>query len=431
MQVNIERAHSLPFESFLMPNHFTTPPRPVSLDIAHIENTVDERSSETSSNYSLSQLSTLSQLSMVYSSSDSLSGASTPASPSPIPLISSPAAFGIEATRDSPASREVSNAESLKQRGERYASNMGAVLLRNSLSVAVGTGIREYVRRGALSETFANLPRSSLALISSIIIATPLVLHLSGLARDYFSGGLNGSVFMGRLSSLLFVAVTGMCLWYSNNFEHAALLLVAGLAYVLLRDIAQFIFPLRDNNSDQLSLAAVTASGILYSGNQTMVDIGMDIATNALSGSMSGLMANIVGRSAVNLIGEFGDEFCYRGINAFRKKNPALNVTLAMRNKEDFTRKAIMDCTLNTIASRASIIVSAYAAASALPFGGYAASAIVGSTMGTAYAGFAYAHNQNRKNPLPETVEMEDIKTEEKQDVEQQDVVKRNAMLYL
>lgn len=115
---------------------------------------------------------------------------------------------------------------------------MGAVLLRNTLSVAVGTGVREYVRRGALSETFANLPRSSLALISSIVIATPLVLQLYGLARDYCNGKLNGSVFMGRLSSLLFVAVSVMCLWYSDNFEHTALLFVAGLAYVLLRDIA-------------------------------------------------------------------------------------------------------------------------------------------------------------------------------------------------
>ncbi|MGG2142166.1 hypothetical protein [Symbiopectobacterium sp. RP] len=64
----------------------------------------------------------------------------------------------------------------------------------------------------------------------------------------------------------------------------------------------------------------MTASGILYSGNQTAVDIGMDVVSNALSGSMSGLMGNIVGRSTVNLIGEFGDDFCYRGINAFRKK---------------------------------------------------------------------------------------------------------------
>lgn len=420
MQVNIERARSLPFDSFLMPNHLATPVRPASLDITLIENTLDERSSVTSSQYSLSQLSTLSQLSLVHSSSDSVSEASTPASPSPVPLLLSSVDFSSEIAQESEESKEVSNAESLKQRGERYASNMGAVLLRNTLSVAVGTGIREYVRRGALSDTFANLPRSSLALISSIVIATPLVLQLSGLARDYCNGGLNGSVFMGRLSSLLFVAVTGMCLWHSNNFEHAAILLVAGLAYVLLRDLAQFIFTLRDNNGDQLSLAAVTASGILYSGNQTAVDIGMDVVSNALSGSMSGLMANIVGRSAVNLVGEFGDEFCYRGINAFRKKNPALSVKLAIRNKEDFTRQAIMDCALNTISSRASIIVSAYAAACALPFGGYAASAIVGSTMGCAYAGFAYAHNQNRKNPIPEAVDMEDIKAKENQETDRE-----------
>ncbi|MGG2142167.1 hypothetical protein [Symbiopectobacterium sp. RP] len=72
-----------------------------------------------------------------------------------------------------------------------------------------------------------------------------------------------------------------------------------------------------------------------------------------------------------------------------------MSVKLAMRKKEDYTRKAIMDCTLNTIASRASVIVSAYTAACALPFSGHAASAIVGTTMGTAYTGFVYAHNQN------------------------------------
>ncbi|WP_438815729.1 hypothetical protein [Symbiopectobacterium sp.] len=99
-----------------------------------------------------------------------------------------------------------------------------------------------------------------------------------------------------------------------------------------------------------------------------------------------------------------------------------------MRNKEDYTRKAIMDCTLNTIASRASIIVSAYAAACALPFGGYAASTIVGITMGTAYTGFAYAHNQNRKESVTEAAEMESIKTEENKKTEQRDAVYMNAM---
>lgn len=431
MQANIERTRSLPFDSFLISGHYTAPPRPVSLDIALVENTADERSSVSSSQFSLSQLSTLSQLTMVHSSSDSLSEASTPASPSPMSLIFSPDLLGRDATQENRASGEVANVESLQQRGERYANNMGAVLQRNSLSVAVGTGIREYVRRGALSETFANLSRSTLALISSIIIATPLVLQLSGLARDYCSGGLNVSVFMGRLSSMLFVAVTGMCLWYSNNFENTALLLVAGLAYVLLRDTTQFVIPLQDNNSDQLSLAAVAASGILYTGNQMAVDIGMDVASNALSGSMGSLMANIVGRSAVNFIGEFGDDFCYRGINAFQKRNRALDVKLAMRHKEDYTRKAIMDCTLNTIASRASVTISAYAAASALPFGGYVASAIVGVTMGFAYPGFAYAHNQHIKKTETEAVEMEGIQTEENQVTEQRDAVEMNAMLRL
>ncbi|MCW2480780.1 hypothetical protein [Candidatus Symbiopectobacterium sp. NZEC135] len=431
MQANIERARSLPFDSSLMPNHLATPASPSELDISLVANTLNERTSVTSSQYSLSQLSTLSQLSLVRSSSDSVSETSTPASPSPVPLLFSPADFCREVAQENQESKEVTNAESLKQRGVRYASNMGAVLLRNTLSVAVGTGIREYVRRDALPETFANLPRSSLALISSIVIAMPLVLQLSGLACDYCNGELNGSVFMGRLSSLLFVVVTGMCLWYGDNFEHAALLLVAGLIYVLFRDTTQFIFPLQDNNSNQLSLAAVTASGLLYSGNQTAVDIGMDIASNALSGSMSSVMANIVGRSAVNFVGEFGDEFCYRGINAFRKKNRALSVKLSMRNKEDFTRKAIIDCTLNTLASRASIIVSAYAAASALPFGGYAASAIVGGTMGCAYAGFAYAHNQNRKNPEPEATEMESIETEENQETEPHSVVNMNEITEL
>lgn len=427
MQVNIQGARSLPFDSFLMSDDLNTLPGPVSQNIAHVKNTVDEHSSVTRSQYPLSLERIYSQLSRVHSSSDSVSEASTPPSPSPVPLLFSSDALGGEVTLQS----QESNVESLKQRAERYASNMGAVLLRNTLSVAVETGIREYVRRGALSETFANLPRSSLALIYFIAITTPLVLQLCGLARDYSNGGLNGSVFMGRLSSLLFVSVTGMCLWYSNNFEHAALLLVAGLVYVLLRDSVQFIFPLQDNNSDQLSLAAVASSGILYSVNQTAVDIGMDAVSEALSGSMSGLMANIVGRSAVNLIGESGDEFCYRGISAYRKKNRALSVKLTMRNKDDFTRKAIMDCTLNTIASRASIIISAYAVAKVLPFDGYPASAIVGSIMGGAYPGFAYAHNQNRKNPEPEAVEMKGIQTEENQEKEQRDAVEMNAMLRL
>lgn len=99
-----------------------------------------------------------------------------------------------------------------------------------------------------------------------------------------------------------------------------------------------------------------------------------------------------------------------------------------MPNKEDYTLEAIMDCTLNTIASRASIIVSAYAAACALPYGGYAASAIVGTTMGTAYIGFAYAHSQNRKESVTEAAEMDSITTEENPKTEQRDAVCMNAM---
>lgn len=139
-------------------------------------------------------------------------------------------------------------------------------------------------------------------------------------------------------------------------------------------------------------------------------------------------MANIVGRSAVNLIGEFGDEFCYRGINAFQKKNRALSIKSTIRNKEEYTREAIMDCMLNTLASSSAIIISAYAAASALSFGGVGASVIVGVTMGCAYSGFAYAHNQNRKNPEPEATEMESIKTEENQETEPHSAVNMNEI---
>lgn len=431
MQVNLERINSLPGEYFHMSNNSDTRQRPVFLDISCIENTLDELSSDTSSQYSFRRLSTLSQLSVSHTSSDSSSGASTPASYSPVPFISSPVVIAPEEAQDNRQIMVVSNTESMAKRGARYASNMGSVFLRNSLSVAVQTGIREYIRRDALPETFSTLPKNLCTLISGTIIAVPILLQLAGLTRDYCNGGLNWSVFLGRLSSLLFVTITGMCLWNSDNFASAAILLVAGLAYVLLRDIVQFIFPLHDNNDDQLSLGAVTASGMLYSGNQIAVDIGMDVVSNALSGSMSSLMSNIVGRSAVNLLGEFGDEFCYRGINAHRQKNRALRVRMTMRNKENITRKAILDCALNTIASRASIIISAYAAAYALPFCGYAASATVGGTMGTAYAGFAYAHNQNKKDSSPENEEMEDVKTVENQGIAELDAMRMNTILRL
>lgn len=118
MQANIERARSLPFESFLIQNNDAAPPRPVSLDIAHVENTVDELFSDTSSQYSLSQLSVLSQLSMVHSSSDSLSEASTPASSSPVPLIFSTETLGSDVTQERQENKEISNDESWKQRGK-------------------------------------------------------------------------------------------------------------------------------------------------------------------------------------------------------------------------------------------------------------------------------------------------------------------------
>lgn len=108
------------------------------------------------------------------------------------------------------------------------------------------------------------------------------------------------------------------------------------------------------------------------------------------------------------------------------QKNRALRIKSTIGNKEEYTREAVMDCMLNTLLSRSAIIASAYAAASALSFGGCAASAIVGSTMGC-----AYAHNQNRKNPEPEAAEMESIKTEKNQETEPDNAVKINDISYL
>ncbi len=48
--------------------------------------------------------------------------------------------------------------------------------------------------------------------------------------------------------------------------------------------------------------------------------------------------------------------------------------------------------------------------------------------MGTAYTGFVYAHNQNRKASVTEAAELESIKTEKNQKTEQHDAVNMNAI---
>ncbi len=405
MQVSNERKNLPPINIPPVMSNLTTRQSP-SVNIAHIENTASELPAEITVQGSLRRLSSHSQLHISHHPSESSGVDIASASSSPVPLIFPPADIPIDEAHNNP---HVSN-ESLTQRLARYSNNTGSILKRNALSVAVSTAIRESIMSNTVSDFFTeNTSHENREIISYSFIAIPLTLQILGLIRDYCNGGLNRKVFLARISNIIYVAATAICLWYSGNLGDAALSQMAGFTYVLLRDFTQFLYSLTDNTSGDISFTNVLMSSAAYAGIQTAVNYGMGACSNDALGPPAGIFS----RMAINLTGETLDESIYRGLNSLDARNPPLEVRVARRHKKNITGKTVLDQALNTLASRSALISSAYSVSKALPSDHPFASEIVGGVMGGAYPGFIYAHNQTKTEPTSGDIEMVEVTAEE------------------
>ena len=410
MQVSNERKNLSSINIPSVINNLTAQQSP-SLHITHVENTTSELPLEITVQGSLRRLGSHSKLHISHCSSESSGVDIASASSSPVSLIFLPANTSIDEAHNTPY---VSN-ESLTQRLARYSNNTGSILKRNVLSVAVSTAIRESIMSNTVSDFFAgNISDETRKIIYYLLIATPLILQILGFFRDYCNDGLNIAVFLARISNVIFVAATAIFLWYSGNLGDAALSQMAGLTYVLLRDFTQFFYSLTDNTSGDISFTNVLMSSAAYVGIQTAVNYGM----GACSNDALGLPAGIFSRMAINLGGETLDESIYRGLNSLDARNPPLDVRVARRHKKNITGKAVLDQTLNTLASRSALISSAYSVSRALPLGQRFANEIVGGVMGGAYPGFIYAHNQTKTEPTSREIEMVEVTAEDNQQEE-------------
>lgn len=410
MQVSNERKNLSSINIPSVINNLTAQQSP-SLHITHVENTTSELPVEITVQGSLRRLGSHSKLHISHCSSESSGVDIASASSSPVSLIFLPANTSIDEAHNTPY---VSN-ESLTQRLARYSNNTGSILKRNVLSVAVSTAIRESIMSNTVSDFFTgNISDETRKIIYYLLIVTPLILQILGFFRDYCNDGLNRAVFLARISNVIFVAATAICLWYSGNLGDAALSQMAGLTYVLLRDFTQFFYSLTDNTSGDISFTNVLMSSAAYVGIQTAVNYGM----GACSNDALGLPAGIFSRMAINLGGETLDESIYRGLNSLDARNPPLDVRVARRHKKNITGKAVLDQILNTLASRSALISSAYSVSRALPLGQRFANEIVGGVMGGAYPGFIYAHNQTKTEPTSREIEMVEVTAEDNQQEE-------------
>ena len=411
MQINTERKNSSPIERSPIINNSSIQ-NPLRLNISHIENTVDELSTPQGSSR---QLSALRQLDVTNLTREYTNAITIAESSSPEPLISP--------LVDNPIGEVHSNSrvnhESLKEKifrlgnnavieVSRFGNNMATIGTRNFRSVAIGTVIREIMMCDTISQYFTDhVSHETREVISCGIILIPLTLQFLGLIRDCCTGRLNKTVFFARLSNILYVSTTAMILWYSGNLANATLPQISGLIYVLYRDITQFLYPLSDNTSGDISFTNVLISSVAYVGIQTLVNYGMKACSNDAVGPYLG----ISGRAVINLGGETTDESIYRTLNSRGERNPPLVVR--MGSCQNRAREAVLNQTLNTLASRAAIISSAYSVSKALPSDHPFASEIVGGVMGGAYPGFIYAHNQTKTEPTSGDIEMVEVTAEE------------------
>lgn len=306
------------------------------------------------------------------------------------------------------------NTEIAKGRLNRYTKNMSVTICRNLLSVAIPTAMREYVRRAVLPVLFKDIPHRFIPTMGGIAAGLPIALQLFAITRDICRGTQTPETLCARLTNILLVLGTGSALVATGGMAAATNALIAAIfVYVPLRDIAQYVVMLKDNNKNEFHFSPTVKSAVSYAGNQIAVDQGMEILSNALTPFMGPVVANMVGRAIMNTVGETGDELTYRGFSASQQKNPSLELSLHFRSLETISLETAIDQIANTLTSRACIFSASFSSAFAAPFGGVLNSMLVGVTMGSGYVPFIYAHAQktakNAKQVTLETQRLDDM----------------------
>ncbi|GEM_PF-4758150 len=292
------------------------------------------------------------------------------------------------------------NAATLQSLIQRHGKNISQALGQKLLSVGISTALREYMSKRGFPALLQQVPASVSVSLGAFALATPIALQLAGIARDTCNGRQTVSSLSARLANLALVSGSIGVLSATVGIAAATHALLAAIfVYVPLRDIIQYLLPLRDNNPPGTNLCASTSSALLYGVNQTLVSEGMNLLSAALQPALERDFAEVCGKALVNTLGETVDEITWRRLNAQFKHNPALHLQWQARARADFTTQTLTDQLLNTIAARAALFGTSYSVAAAAPLMPLLSSLVAGATLGASYVPFIYTHSQSQPAP--------------------------------
>jgi hypothetical protein len=241
---------------------------------------------------------------------------------------------------------------------------------------------------------------------------TPIALQVVGMARDARNGTQTKSSLASRVALIGLTGGAIVGLAATGGLQAAApALMAANLIYTPMRDVAQYVLKLGDNN-EQLPAEAIASAASSYFLNQVAVGEAMDAAADVLHPALPSLAAHALGRSVVNMTGETVDETTFRGLQAYTTGNNQLEVSLSHRPLAEYSWESAASQLLDTHASRASLFSAAYGAAYAGGARGLSDTAVnvlAAATLGAGYAPFVGVHlKQASAHALPASRESQD-----------------------
>lgn len=288
----------------------------------------------------------------------------------------------------------------------RQAGNAGAIAVRNAVSVAVPTAVREFLRRYAFSRIADG--GASLAL-GSVAGYFPCVLEAGGLYRDINSHSYTRWTIAGRIACIILpgAGVTTLIAIGAMGSSAAAALAAANFVYTPLRDAIQHYVRREDNLApdERCQRLSAAISAVAYMPNQFAVNAAMQYGTNALTPYAGTLGANIAARAGVNFLGECADDAVALGCASYFTGREA-QTQVRFSSPATHTWNEVADRILNGHAGRSALFSSVLGAAYASDFAaapgarnGHIAlaieSAAVGGTAGLAYLPYALSVGQS------------------------------------
>ncbi|MBS0054498.1 hypothetical protein KEM40_03470 [Yersinia sp. Marseille-Q3913] len=245
----------------------------------------------------------------------------------------------------------------------RQASNLGAIISRNVISVSITTGVREIVRR-SIEASIGNA--GGAVALGAIAGYLPCVLQFGGLCRDFYNQNYTRWTVIGRVVCIILpgAGVTMLIATGTMDGGAAAALASANFVYTPLRDLFQHYINFESNlelDNYQRRLSA-TLAALSYLPNQFLVNEAMQYSTDLLVPSLGPVAANAVARSVVNFWGETVDDVtALTGMSLHSRRD--VEVHLRIHKPWEQSWDQVKDKIFNVHASRSALLSTTFSAA--------------------------------------------------------------------